>query len=294
MKTLMVRVCVAVLLGITSAAYYSSEAVARGTTEDQTSHSFTIDSEDNLVAGEVIVAKGSAPKVAIIVAGGSGANTRDDLRNAVPLFLNQANAVVLVDRRGNGASTGSFERPNTENSAWQIPAIGSDTADVASYLKTIGFEFVGVAGSSMGGWIAASAAAQSSDIDFLIAIVGGVVAVETSDRFDHATDQGMNIPDAMEFAQESRSGTGYDPLEDLLTLKQKGLWVFGEADTSNPSALDVIRLDRLAKAGQDFRYVLLPQTDHNLVNMETGQFNGSWVPLMQSFIAEATKNDGKQ
>lgn len=270
---------IAILLAATPAC--STQAKI---TDAPESHSFLVKSDDNQIAGELIVMDGTVPETVIIVVGGSGAVLREDTRQAVPLFLNASTAVALVDRRGNGDSTGDYKRPSTTNSEWQIPKIGSDTADVATYLSTYGFDHVGVAGSSMGGWIAASAASQTEDIDFVIGLVGGVVSVATSDIFDGATDTGLSIPDAMIKAQQPHELTSYDPESDLTSMTQPGLWILTEKDTSNPSFLDIERLKTFKEKGYPYDYILVPNADHNMTDVESGAFNGSWIEPMGTFI----------
>lgn len=273
-----------ILSGLAMSVWAKSPEAPKRKPFQAISHDFALKSDRRMVAGEVITHNNSAPSTAIIVIGGSKANKSADTKSAVPLFIGPDTAVVLFDRRGYGASTGVFDPPTTHNSQWQIPAIGSDVARIAEYLKAYGFKKVGAAGSSMGGWVAASAAAQSDDIDFIIGIVGGVVSVATSDAFDQATDEGLNIERALIKAQDESSAESYDPIIDLEAISQPGFWVFAENDRSNPSQLDIERLDALIASGQSFSYRLVKNADHNLTDVSTGEFIGEWIPDLHAFI----------
>jgi hypothetical protein len=41
---------------------------------------------------------------------------------------------------------------------------------------------------------------------------------------------------------------------------------------------------RLAKAGKAFEWLVLPDTDHDFVNVTTHEFNSSWVAPVRKFI----------
>src|SRR5262249_42937587 len=141
------------------------------------------------------------PNVAVIAVGGSNVRTRDDTAAALPLLLNRETAVVLMDRRGNGASTGEYSVPNTANTAWQIPRFGADVAAVARYLKAIGYRRVVVVGTSMGGWVSVSAAARAREIDAVVCISGGASSVGVSDDFDRSIHNGLSMDEAVTMAR---------------------------------------------------------------------------------------------
>jgi len=223
-------------------------------------------------------------RTAIIVIGGSGVGERSDTSQAIPLFLNSSQDVVIFDRRGHGQSGGEAIRPGTENSAWLIPAHADDVIALAAALRQRGYDHVGLVGSSMGGWIAVSATARSQSVDFLVSIVGGAVSVQVSDAFDVLTDQGMARADAAREAAALETTLGYDPAEDLSALSQPALFVLAEADTSNPSRLDVRNIEMLQADGVDIRYILVPDADHNFVNTITGEPELGWVSEMHAFI----------
>jgi pimeloyl-ACP methyl ester carboxylesterase len=223
--------------------------------------------------------------VAVIAVGGSNARTRADTAVAVQLLIGPETAVVLMDRRGNGLSTGRFEVPDTKNTAWQIPRFGQDVAAVARHLKQSGFRRVAIMGTSMGGWIDVSAAAAAPKaIDAVVSMSGGASSVGVSDRFDNLTASGVPIDEAAERARSYRGPLGYDPRADLARMRQPALWVFGAKDISNPSSLDLAAVKRLAARGKPFRWILLPNTDHEMTDVTTHEFDSSWVEPVRKFI----------
>lgn len=240
---------------------------------------------DAVVAGEVHAPRGAAPRTALVIVGGSGMRTRADTAPAIPLFMDETLAVAIYDRRGNGQSTGVFEVPDTENTKWLVPAFAHDVTAVAKLLKKSGFDRVGLVGTSMGGWVNVAAAAASSDIDFVICISGGASTVGVSDAFDLHTNNGMPIDAAISRTRGYDGPSGYDPAADLAALRQPVLWIFGDEDDSNPTALDAESIRRFQAQGKDFKLIILPGVNHDLITVETGQFNTDWLSAARDIIA---------
>jgi pimeloyl-ACP methyl ester carboxylesterase len=190
-----------------------------------------------------------------------------------------------MDRRGNGLSSGRFEVPDTRNTAWQIPRFGQDVAAVARLLKRQGFHRVAIVGTSMGGWIDDSAAAAAPDaIDAVVSINGGGSSVGISDRFDDLTASGMTIDQAADSARYYRGTQGYDPRRDLARMRQPTLWVFAARDRSNPTRLDLAAVERLAHHGKRFRWIVLPNADHELRDTTSHRFDSTWIAPVRRFV----------
>lgn len=252
--------------------------------EDAISHEFVIASSDNQIAGEILRQPGTMPRTALIMIGGSGVTTREDTRPAAQLFMTADTAIVILDRRGNGLSTGRYERPGTVNSSWLVPAIGQDVADVAVHLRSLGFDRIVVAGSSFGAWIAASATAQGGEIDAFSGLVAGGVSVAVSDAYNQYTEAGETIERALTLARDADQSIGYDPAVDLGQIDRPGLWVLGTEDRSNPSLLDAEVLRSFRDEGKPYTVLLLDGANHEFLNVETGAFDASWLPAFQAFV----------
>ena len=119
-------------------------------------------------SGTLYVPDGNQPFPTVVVVHPASAGERtnpfyDHLKSKLPL---QAIAVLIFDRRGSGASEGDFETAGFED-------LASDVMAAVEYLQSrteIDAARIGLHGTSQGGWIAPIAAAQKSDIAFLIAV----------------------------------------------------------------------------------------------------------------------------
>lgn len=240
------------------------------------------------IAGEIHQIPGSSPDTILVITGGSGVGIRADTAAAIGLFLSETTAVAIYDRRGFGDSSGIATTPTTANTAWLVPALGSDLIAITSHLDGLGYDRIGILGSSMGGWVNASAAARSDLIDFAINLVGGATSVSRSDTFDALTNTGLSIGAALAMTPGRAEAIGYDPACDLARASIPMLWVLGERDDSNPSQLDIDVIERLAAAGQPFQYILVERADHNFRNVESGEIILDWVPDTLRFMESAS------
>ncbi|MCP5348033.1 MAG: alpha/beta hydrolase [Gammaproteobacteria bacterium] len=245
---------------------------------------FTVNHDADILAGEIHKVSGTSPGLAVVIAGGSGVCERADTASAVPLFLNPETAVVLVDRRGCGKSTGTFTRPGTRNSRWLVPRLAIDLEPVIQHLRAGGFSRVGLIGSSFGGWLAIAAASENQ-VDFFVAINGGASSVAESDTFDRLTDQGMSIDQAVRATRTVTMPRSYDPDTDLASINVPGLFILAELDDSNPMVLDREHVEFWQQQEKPFALIIVTGANHDLVNLSTGTIDLSWLSEAQAFIA---------
>jgi uncharacterized protein len=126
-------------------------------------------------AGTLTIPRGSGPFPAVLLLTGSGQQDRDEkILGHRPFFVladyltRHGVAVLRVDDRGVGGSTGDVEHATTEDFA------GDALAGIA-YLKTrseIDAHKIGLIGHSEGGEIAPMAANRSSDVAFIVLLAG--------------------------------------------------------------------------------------------------------------------------
>ena len=241
-----------------------------------------------VIQGQIVLAKDNPNKTIIIVVGGSGVKTRADTAAINPLFLNMGYSVVNYDRRGNGESTGNYKRPNSKNSAEQIPLFASDVVAIANHLKQkprFSDSKIIVAGSSMGAWIAPLAASQSKDIDLVISFAGAALSVGQSDHFDYLTDMGLSIEQATGLMHTLKNDTSYNPHDALSKLQQPALWIYGELDDSNPTSADVMQLLTIAtEYKRQFDIKVIKWANHEMVNTKTNQMEMSWTQHLSEWI----------
>ncbi|MDI6807897.1 MAG: alpha/beta fold hydrolase [Candidatus Eisenbacteria bacterium] len=127
------------------------------------------------LAGTLTLPEGKGPFPAVILITGSGPQDRDETVFGHRPFLVLADyltrhgiAVLRVDDRGVGSSTGSFSQATSESSA-------SDVLAGIKYLKSrneVNQKKIGLIGHSEGGIIAPMVAVQSKDIAFIVLMAG--------------------------------------------------------------------------------------------------------------------------
>jgi uncharacterized protein len=127
------------------------------------------------LAGTLTLPRGKAPFPAVILITGSGAQNRNEEMLGHKPFLvladyltRQGIAVLRVDDRGVGGSTGSVSNSTSEN-------FGADVLAGIEFLKShqgVNPKQIGLIGHSEGGLIAPMVAAQSNDVAFIVTLAG--------------------------------------------------------------------------------------------------------------------------
>ena len=131
------------------------------------------------LAGTLTLPSGPGPFPAVILITGSGAQDRDESLLGHKPFLVLADhlsrrglAVLRVDDRGVGGSTGSIKTSTSEDFATDVLA----GLDFLKGRKEIDSKKLGLIGHSEGGIIAPIAAARSKDVAFIVLMAGTGVA----------------------------------------------------------------------------------------------------------------------
>jgi pimeloyl-ACP methyl ester carboxylesterase len=126
------------------------------------------DSAGVTLEGTLTLPPGAGPFAVAIILGGSDVTVRGDVRRTVEIFAAMGVAAFAFDLRGYGASGGA--RANL------IATGGADACAAAMALRARpDIRAVGLYGSSRGGWVAPSAAAQC-DVDFMILVAAPAVS----------------------------------------------------------------------------------------------------------------------
>ncbi|MEN6333995.1 MAG: alpha/beta fold hydrolase [Phycisphaerales bacterium] len=123
------------------------------------------------IAGTLTIPRGKGPFPAVLLIAGSGRSDRDESVLGHKPFLVLADhltrrgiAVLRVDKRGIGKSTGTFEGSG-------IKEFASDALAGVEYLKhrkEVDPRRIGLVGHSEGGSVAPMVAAQSADVSYLV------------------------------------------------------------------------------------------------------------------------------
>ncbi len=147
-----------------------------------------IDAEISL-AGTITSPKSEGTTPAVLLLSGSGAQDRNEAVFGHRPFLVLADcltrrgiAVLRLDDRGVGGSTGDFDKATAED-------FTADAMVGLAYLKSrkdIDQEQIGLIGHSEGGIIASMAAARSPDIAFIVLIASPGMAIKDLEHFGHA------------------------------------------------------------------------------------------------------------
>jgi len=131
---------------------------------------FSNDEQDISLAGMLFVPSGEGPFPAVVIIHGSGTSHRENrwYLSLTHYLQNSGVAVLLPDKRGSEKSEGNWRTASFED-------LATDTLAAVQYLKSqeqVEVSRIGVIGMSQGGWIAPIVAKQSSDVDFLVSVVG--------------------------------------------------------------------------------------------------------------------------
>lgn len=138
---------------------------------------------DVTLAGTLTLPRSGKPSPAVLLIAGSGPNDRNETVFGHKPFLvladhltKQGFAVLRVDKRGVGQSTGNYDVSTSEDFA-------ADVLAGVEYLKTrkeVDAEQIGLIGHSEGGLIAPMIAVKSNDVAFIVLMAGAGVTGEAT------------------------------------------------------------------------------------------------------------------
>jgi uncharacterized protein len=268
------------------------------------------------LAGTLTLPKGNGPFPAVLLITGSGQQDRDESLMGHRPFLVLADhltrkgiAVLRVDDRGMGGSTGEVKTATTED-------FGGDVLAGVEFLKSRGKEIdihkIGLIGHSEGGVIAPMVALRSHDVAFIVMMAGtgvpgdeilmaqieaiskvaGVPAATIAKNLD-AERQILDIvkqesdPKVREARLRLTPATAqlqavmspwfrffimYDPAPALQKITCPVLALNGELDLQVPASLNLPAIEKALKAGgnRDYEVVKLPKLNHLFQTSQTG------------------------
>jgi dienelactone hydrolase len=233
-------------------------------------------SDGAMLAGTLFVPPGNGRRAAVAFVTGSGPTTRDYLPELHALLLHNGVAVLAYDKRGVGASGGSY--PGASPTEAAIDRLARDAAAAARFLARraeVDPARVGLAGHSQAGWIMPLAATREPAIRFLVAFSGPAVSADENDLYQTLAGEGeqpQRLTDAAIDARVERAGPGgVDPMPWIAALRIPALWLYGGLDHVVPSRLSAKRIRALAaEPGRDFTVATFPRANHALVETKTG------------------------
>jgi pimeloyl-ACP methyl ester carboxylesterase/2'-5' RNA ligase len=204
--------------------------------------------------GTLLVPDARAPAPAIVFLHGSGPATRAGFRTYAAEFARLGIASLYFDKRGSGASGGSWLSSSLED-------LVGDALAAVDYLRSVeGIDpgRVGFWGVSQAGWIAPIAAARSPDVAFMILISGGGASPRESETFSYHVEferAGLSVEET------SRATAVLDAYFDFMAT--------GKGRTHLLEQLAEIRTTRLSPLADELEPII-PST-------EVGRRNWSWI-----------------
>ena len=233
-------------------------------------------SDGAMLAGTLFVPPGNGRRAAVAFVTGSGPTTRDYLPELHALLLHNGVAVLAYDKRGAGASGGSY--PGDSPTAAAMDRLARDAAAAARFLARraeVDPARVGLAGHSQAGWIMPLAATREPAIRFLVTFSGPAVSADENDLYQTLAGEGeqpQRLTDAAIDARVERAGPGgVDPIPWIAALRIPALWLYGGLDHVVPPRVSAKRLRALAaEPGRNFTVATFPRANHALVETKTG------------------------
>ena len=162
----------------------------------------TVVNGDVTLKGTLLVPLTKGPHPAVVFAHGSG-DTRRDVGMWNTFFVRQGIAVLSLDKRGAGESSGDWHKASLDD-------IAGDWLAGVAMLKgraDIDAKRIGVHGSSQGGWTGPLMAARSKDIAYVIVRAGSANTVADTMAHEIAwsvREAGLPEADALEAEAESK------------------------------------------------------------------------------------------
>ena len=226
------------------------------------------------LAGMLFVPEGEPPFPVVVMITGSGSfyRTNSWYLNYARYLQSNGIAVLLPDKRGCESSGGDWRTSSLED-------LATDTQSAISYLQAERPELVqsiGILGVSQGGVIAPIAASKTSDLAFVINVVGHVVPMYDQllyEENNNLRQMGFlpGISNALSYlttfvnwnisARDFWSAIGnFDTLPDWQEINIPALVLLGDQDANVPSDKSRDRLNALHK--ENIRIVVFEGSGH--------------------------------
>jgi uncharacterized protein len=183
-KPMPIRVLLVLLiLSCVLAPLATSQSNAQATAELKTREiEITFRSGDVTLAGTLLLPESSEPVPAIVLTHGSGPATRDRSRPFAERFVHDGLAALIFDKRGCGASGGSWTEASLDD-------LADDAIAAVAFLKsrsTVDGMRIGIWGVSQAGWVIPHAIARSPDtFAFCVIVTGGGITPLEVERYDY-------------------------------------------------------------------------------------------------------------
>jgi uncharacterized protein len=216
---------------------------------------------------------------------GSGMTTRQDYKEFVIPLVKEGIAVFRYDKRGVGASGGTYPDVNTENSTKIFPLLATDAAAAIQHLKKdrriIGDRIL-LIGGSQAGWIIPEIN-MIADIWLSVCISGPLVSVGEEIYYSNLAENKTYTQEVADQMLKNFKGLkGYDPVGRIKKMKNPSLWIFGGKDVSIPVKRSIHIFDSIKRTHHlPLTMKLYPYADHGLYHDGTKE---DYVSLVVQWI----------
>ncbi len=254
----------------------ASAGFATESQEYKSENEFQVRNGEVQISGTLFYPEKAAQKVPVLIfIPGSAAETREAFLPYVKPITDSGCAVVIYDKRGTGKSTGDFIKISSKTSERLINERANDVLAIIKYLKSqerVDASKIGASASSQGTWVAHAIQRKSKSLGFLMCTSGGVASVGESDFYDEILDdEAVTIEEGNKQLSTFSGYHGFDPKPDLKDVDIPVVFIYGAMDRSHPILYDISVLKEMNKP--NFEVHLLPNVNHDLIDISTGQFS---------------------
>jgi dienelactone hydrolase len=230
-----------------------------------------IPAQDATLAGTITEPLTPGPHPGIVIIHGSEPGQRIYYGVWVGLYASLGLTVLSYDKRGNGASTGTFpgEAPTDQN----LATYADDAAAALGFLAAwpgVDARRVGYHGGSQGGWTVPLALQRHPTGAFAVLVSGPAVSTGQQAAWAGLLTGTKGAPSVSPSDAAVLAGNqlGYVPTPAVSAIRQPVLWLNGETDRTVPTALNTEVLQSMHKSNFDLQ--VLPHTDHGMLEDPTG------------------------
>jgi uncharacterized protein len=225
------------------------------------------------LAGRLLLPAGRGPFPAAELVAGSVPATRDTYDLWAMFFVSRGFAVLSYDKRGVGASSGTYVRAATDANLRNLAADALAGVEWLRLRHEIDPKRIGLSGGSQAGWVIELAASQSRAIRFAALQSGPAMSVGRQLAYSSVTHAGAVAPTDAQI-QDALAGSpdsGFDPRPVLAALRIPILWQLGSVDKRMYTPETLANLAAIGASGRHaFTIRVYPGGAHSLRQTANG------------------------
>jgi uncharacterized protein len=237
--------------------------------------------------------RGPYPAVVWVHGAGETARLRFEGTPLIQELVRAGIAVFSYDKRGVAESEGEC----CPGDYGQFNLLAADAAGAVDAIRArpeIDPARIGFLGASQAGWIVPLAAVRSGRVAFVSLVDAPAVSYAEEDLYSQTTGEQGTVLELASFVRtagglRAPGPAGFDPRPYLQQLEVPGLWLYGGADRSQPTADDVDVLQQLKADGRNFTVVVYPRVGHGLLDVPPSDPRA--LPQIVDWITRTTRED---